>query len=124
MWATFSKRIPAILVLLILVSLPGAQAPAAETDPPQSLPATPADPVLGPGDQIIIRALDLEEISDKPFRIGANGTINLPLLGRVQAAGLTVQELEGQITASLKPYVRHPDVTVAVAESPSQSVSV
>src|SRR5260370_30505366 len=44
--------------------------------------------VLGPEDQITIRVLDAEEISDKPFPIDTSGYVNLPMLGRIQAAGL------------------------------------
>src|SRR5712692_7264978 len=43
--------------------------------------------VLGPEDQILIRAIDAPEISDKPFLIGTNGNITLPMIGRVKAGG-------------------------------------
>jgi polysaccharide export outer membrane protein len=124
MSTAFWKIIPVISVLLVAASLLTAQEPAAENVPPQQPVVAPADPVLGPGDQITIRALDLEEISNKPFPIAANGTINLPLFGRVQAAGLTLEQLETEITTLLKPYVKHPDVTISISEAPSQTVSV
>lgn len=43
--------------------------------------------VLGPEDQIVIRALHAEEISDKPIRISSDGSIKLPLIGTVHTAG-------------------------------------
>jgi polysaccharide export outer membrane protein len=80
--------------------------------------------VLGPDDQIVIHAIDSPEISDKPFLIGMNGNITLPLIGRVQAGGLTVEQLETEVNARLKKYMHDPQVSVTVAEFRSQPVSV
>jgi len=80
--------------------------------------------VLGPDDQIVIRAIDAPEISDKPVLIGTNGNITLPLIGRVKAGGLTVEQLETELNTRLKEYVRDPQVSVTVAESRSHPVSV
>lgn len=82
------------------------------------------DYLLGPGDVITIHALDAEEISDKPFRIGVNGFITLPLVGRVHAGGLTGNQLEAELAGRLKPLIRNPDVSVNVVEQRSQPVSV
>lgn len=80
--------------------------------------------VLGPDDQINIRALDADEISDKPLRIGIDGVINLPLVGRLTAAGLTTEQLEAELESRLKTYVKSPHVAVSVLEMRSQPVSV
>jgi polysaccharide export outer membrane protein len=80
--------------------------------------------VLGPDDQIEIRALHVEEISDKPFRIQPNGNIRLPMIGEVTAGGLTVGELEATLSSRLKEYYIDPQVTVTVTEFRSQPVSV
>jgi polysaccharide export outer membrane protein len=80
--------------------------------------------ILGPDDVIGIRATDAEEVSEKAIRIGANGSINLPLVGRVQAGGLTTDDLEKKLVTLLKPFVRTPEVTVNVVEMRSQPVSV
>jgi polysaccharide export outer membrane protein len=80
--------------------------------------------VLGPDDQIVIHAIDSPEISDKPFLIGMNGNVTLPLIGRVQAGGLTVERLEMEVNTRLKKYVQDPQVSVTVAEFRSQPVSV
>ncbi len=93
-----------------------AQAPVAEA---------PSTYTLGPDDQISVRALDLEvEWPDKPLRLDPRGNINLPMIGRVRAAGLTQEELEAAITAKLKAYVKEPQVTVTVMEFRSQPVSI
>lgn len=80
--------------------------------------------VLGPDDQIVIHAIDGPEISDKPFLIGMNGNVTLPLIGRVEAGGLTVERLETELNTRLKKYVQDPQVSVTVAEFRSQPVSV
>jgi polysaccharide export outer membrane protein len=80
--------------------------------------------VLGPEDQIVIRALDAEEISDKPLRIDMNGYIRLPMAGRVRAAGLTIEQLEAELVSRLKAYIQKPEVAVTITEFRSQPVSV
>jgi polysaccharide export outer membrane protein len=80
--------------------------------------------VLGPDDQIVIHATDSPEISDKPFLIGLNGNITLPLVGRVKAGGLTVEQLESALNTELEKYVQEPQASVTVTEFRSQPVSV
>ncbi|MDW8129032.1 MAG: polysaccharide biosynthesis/export family protein [Bryobacterales bacterium] len=80
--------------------------------------------VLGPGDEIVIRALDVPEISDRSVRIDMQGLINLPMVGRVQAGGLSVEELEAELTRRLRTYVIEPQVTVSITQFRSQPVSV
>jgi len=80
--------------------------------------------VLGPEDQITIRALDAEEISDKPFTVDNSGFVTLPMLGRVKAAGLTVPQLETTIADRLKQFLWQPQVAITVSEFHSQPVSV
>jgi len=79
---------------------------------------------LGPEDQITIRALDAEEISDKPFTIDNSGYVTLPMLGRMKAAGLTVAQLETALTDRLKQFLWQPQVSITVSEFHSQPVSV
>src|ERR1700722_18063140 len=81
---------------------------------------SPSTYTLGPDDQIVIRVLNVEEIDNKPVRIDNRGTINLPMIGKLQAVGLTTDQLETEITARLKKYVVEPDVTVSVVEMRSQ----
>lgn len=80
--------------------------------------------ILGPEDEIVVHALHAEEISDKPIRIDPNGDIRLALIGKVHAAGKTLDELQQELTARLKVHVREPEVTVGIAEYKSQPVSV
>lgn len=101
--------------------LPGTANPA---QPPRELPADSIRPnyVLGPNDQILVRAPQSEEINDKPFRIDAEGFINLPLIGRVRAEGLSVQELEAELVKRLREFIRQPQVIINVVQFRSAPV--
>ena len=118
-----------------LVPLAAGQTPAplSPQTAPSVQPAAPGAPqalmlrptyVLGAGDQILIRAFQVEEISDKPFRITSEGTVDLPLLGRIPASGLTVEAFEAGLMERLKTYVRNPQVTVTVVQYRSEPVFV
>jgi polysaccharide biosynthesis/export protein len=113
------KRTGARFSIVVLFALCAAAQQSAET-------AKNLDSgyVLGPDDQIVIHAIDSPEISDKPFLIGMNGNVTLPLIGRVEAGGLSVEQLETDLNTRLKKYVQDPQVSVTVAEFRSQPVSV
>jgi polysaccharide biosynthesis/export protein len=90
----------------------------------QQLPPDTVRPnyVLGANDQILIRAPEAEEINQKPFRIDGDGNINLPLVGRIHAGGMTLQELEVNLVQRLKEYIREPQVFVDVVQFRSAPV--
>jgi polysaccharide export outer membrane protein len=80
--------------------------------------------VLGPEDQITIRVLDAEEIDNKVVRLDFSGFIRLPMVGRIRAGGLTIDQLETELVRELTKYIREPQVAVSVTEFRSQPVSV
>ena len=77
---------------------------------------------LGVSDQILIHAPDADEINEKPFRIEEDGTITLPLIGIVKAAGVTVQQLEDDVKEKLKTYIKNPVVSITVVQFRSSPV--
>ena len=98
-----------------------AQPPAPQTPQPPARRGSSLETVrptytLGVGDEITIHAPDVEEISDKPFRVDAEGNLSLPLLGTLPAAGVTVEQLESTLTDRLKPLVTNPQAVVSVVE--------
>ena len=99
---------------------PAEQPPAIPRDLPQD--AIRPNYVLGPNDQVLVRAPEVEEINERPFRIDAEGNINLPLLGRIRAGGMTVQELETDLVRRLREYVREPQVIITVVQFRSEPV--
>lgn len=80
--------------------------------------------VLGGGDEITLRDSDVEELNGKVFQIGEDGMAGLPIVGRIQAAGLTVAEFERSLNDKLKVYVKQPGTTVASVQYRSRPVSV
>lgn len=103
------------------------QRPPEESQPPtvpRELPQDAVRPnyVLGPNDQVLVRAPQAEEINEKPFRIDADGNMNLPLLGRIKAGGMTVQELEADLVRRLREYIREPQVIITVVQFRSEPV--
>jgi len=109
------------IVVLAAATLAGRQEPAT----PESVKTdTSSQYVLGPDDQIKIWAFGVEEITDKPVRIAPGGYIDLPLLGRIRAAGLTVEELRAELLKQLAREVREPKVSIDIVEFGSQPVSV
>src|SRR5690606_27509411 len=55
-----------------------------------------------------------EEELTGPFVVGSQGVIAYPLVGEVQATGLTVQEFTEQLQQELAKYIRQPIVSVEV----------
>lgn len=80
--------------------------------------------VLGPGDQVSVSALDVDELGKEPYRIAMDGTLTLPFAGSMRASGLTVEQMASTIRDRLSKYVKDPDVTVSLLEMRSQPVSV
>jgi polysaccharide export outer membrane protein len=80
--------------------------------------------ILGPDDQVSVNLRDIKEIEFKPVRVDSAGDVQLHYVGKVHAAGLTVDELARAIAARLKDYVNEPSVTVEVTDFGSQPVSV
>ncbi len=80
--------------------------------------------ILGPEDQITVRVFAADDIPDRPAQIANDGTVTLPMVGVVQAAGLTVDQLQANLVAAYKKFFKDPQVTVQVNDSRSQPVSV
>lgn len=97
--------------------LPAPAAGASQAQPAGELPAEVSpNYTLGPNDQILIRAPGADEINERPFRIDAEGFINLPLIGRIRAAGLTIHQLEGELEQRLREYIVQPQVFISMIQ--------
>ncbi len=80
--------------------------------------------VLGPDDVLKIWVLGVDEIGETPIRVDSNGWISLPLVGRVHAGGLTVDELRAALVEKLQKDLRDPNVSVSITDFGSQPVAV
>lgn len=79
---------------------------------------------IGPQDTLEIAVFKVPELG-RTVQVADTGTINLPLLGEVPAAGKTARELERDLTKRLVVrYLQSPQVMVQVREYFSQRVTV
>ena len=96
---------------------PAAAAGANQSQPAAELPSEVSpDYTLGPNDQIMIRAEEAQEINERPFRIDTEGFLNLPVYGRVRAAGLTIRQLTVELENRLREYIVQPHVYIQVTQ--------
>jgi polysaccharide biosynthesis/export protein len=79
---------------------------------------------LGPGDVLRVSVYDNPDLSQE-VTIGPDGAFSYPLIGRVQAAGLPVRQLESLLTKRFADgYLVSPQVGVTVTQHKSQQVYV
>ena len=107
---------------------------ATDTRAKQTQPATqdsattgssvPSDYVIGPEDVLQIKVFDVSDL-DQTVRVANDGTIALPLLGRIVASGLTADQLRDHLEKALgKNLLQNPHVSVFVQQFQARPVSV
>jgi len=102
-------------------------APALPAPPAVSLApavASDGDYRLAPKDQVTVTVYGQDDLT-RTLRVSQSGTITLPLLGEVEAAGLSATALEQKIEQGLRGrYLVDPKVTVTVAEFQGRQFAV
>jgi polysaccharide export outer membrane protein len=83
------------------------------TSAPETL-EQPSEYRLGPGDQLRITVFGENDLTGQ-FLVGSQGAIAYPLVGEVQASGLTVLEFTESLQTKLQEFLRQPNVSVEVA---------
>jgi polysaccharide biosynthesis/export protein len=129
------QRLAVLLVSVVLVgvSASSASAQAAPVPAAGSAAATLADKpadkphddsfVIGNDDVLAINVWKEPDIS-RSIPVRSDGKISLPLVGEVQAAGLTPLKLEKDIAEKLKSFISEPEVTVMVQQVNSQKFNI
>ncbi|MEW4468809.1 polysaccharide biosynthesis/export family protein [Parasphingorhabdus sp. JC815] len=80
--------------------------------------------LIGPFDKLKIDVFGIEDLT-KEVQIDASGRLSFPLIGVVEASGLTPDELGNELEKRLQGrYVRNPQVTVNLEETVSQVITV
>ena len=101
--------------------------PLEESLPPQvalTLADSRTDYRIGRQDLLEIKVFDVEELN-QTVRVSDDGSISMPLLGRLVVSGLTKTDLEQMLARLLgERYVRDPQVTVFVREYESKKIAV
>ncbi len=79
---------------------------------------------IGPGDLLDIKVFELEQLN-QTVRVAEDGSMTLPLLGRVEVEGLTQQGVTNKLTQLLQAkFVKNPQVTIFIKEYKSKQVAV
>jgi polysaccharide biosynthesis/export protein len=78
---------------------------------------------IGAHDVIEVNVFEAPELN-RSLRVSAAGDISMPLVGGVEAAGLTAREVEGVLQERLREFIKDPHVGVSVAAIESHPVSV
>lgn len=112
-----------VIAATVTVAGTGATCGAADTSalpPPETVRAE----MLGPGDVVEVRIYNEPELSGT-HQISDTGTIRLPLVGAVEAAGTTPDQLTVRITQAYnEKYLKDADVSLFVKAHTSRKVYV
>jgi protein involved in polysaccharide export with SLBB domain len=106
-------------------------APAAETVPsaaqPDEIPQAPSinlkDYKIEAGDVLSVSVIPAEELTREVI-VQPDGKIPFPLIGSIQAKGLTAHSLEESLQKSLGRFVSNPRITVAVRQFSRRQVFI
>jgi polysaccharide biosynthesis/export protein len=78
---------------------------------------------IGPQDLLDINIFEAPELN-RTVRVSENGEVSLPLLGGIHVVRLTARELENELAAKLREFLKDPHVSVMVTTIESHPVSV
>jgi polysaccharide export outer membrane protein len=125
------------VIALATAQVPTQQPPTPEKPPeaPKTLPnslspdsatGAPVDPksyVIGPEDVLYISVFHENELT-RAASVRPDGKITMPLIGDLQAAGLTPERFSAQMKQALSSFIHNPDVTITVAQVNSKRYTV
>ena len=115
-----------IAVMVSMFSFGICQSALSQDKPVQtwSAKSQSTDYRIGAGDMIEVSVWKEPDLSRKEVLVRVDGKISFPLIGDIQAAGMTPVELTETIQKGLTNYVTAPVVTVTVTNPGSQKVYV
>jgi polysaccharide export outer membrane protein len=125
-----------VLIASALLAVPHPQQTPPEKPPeapktlPGSMPAdatgAPVDPktyVIGPEDVLYVQVFHEPEMT-RAVGVRPDGKITMPLIGDMQAAGLTPERFGAQLKQALSTYLHNPDVTISLGQVNSKRYTV
>jgi polysaccharide export outer membrane protein len=90
----------------------------------QTAGSNSSDYPIGPGDVLTISVSEVEQLAQRRVRVSTRGTIELPLIGVVQAGGFSEDGLASELDDKLGKYMYRPQATVFVDEYRNREVAV
>ena len=115
--------IPCLLGVMLIIGTAGCFT-VASVESIDEARNSPKEFLLGPEDVLDILVWKNEELSQRSVVVRPDGKISMPLIGEVQANGLSANELSAQIASRLKHFKDNPVVTVTVREVNSYYIYV
>lgn len=107
----------AVLSLLIVSTsdpVLARQAASSVQDASAPPPFQPSEYVLGAGDKVRVNVYGEETLSGQ-FVVAGSGFVSIPLVGEVQAAGLTLRDFQSAVEVALRNgYLKEPRVSAEV----------
>jgi polysaccharide biosynthesis/export protein len=85
--------------------------------------AAPADTTIAPGDVLDVQVFG-EQALTQQLTVARDGSITLPLVGRIVVQGKSTTDAAHQIASGLERYVRHPMVQVGIKSEGQYNVLV
>ena len=126
------KNAMSVLILALTAGLVCGGTAAAKVPPQAQTPAQKQEARdlfvrayrIGPGDLLELRVFEVDQLS-QTVRVSEDGSITLPLIGRVVVQGLTQEGVVQRLTELLQEkYVKNPQVTIFIREYKNQQVAV
>jgi polysaccharide export outer membrane protein len=134
--------LPVLLIASAMMALGQGQPPANQQQPPTEKPpeapktlpnsvgpndtGQPVDPktyVIGPEDVLHINVFHESELT-RAVAVRPDGKITMPLVGDMQAAGLTPERFAAQLKQALSTFINSPDVSVSLAAVNSKRYTI
>jgi polysaccharide export outer membrane protein len=115
----FQMILAGIAVILTSVFLSSCELPVVNPLPEQMVPPTSVNLVRG--DVIKLTFAGAPELNQSQ-KIQADGKINLPLIGEVDAAGMTIGSLQSELALRYKPQLQSTTVMVTLESTVTQVV--
>ena len=96
---------------------------AQKTSEPVAPTVTPSVDPLRPEDRIRLVVVGFPDLSSEQT-IAADGSIQIPMVGNVEVAGLAPNDAVNRIRLALRPFVRRPQVGLVMLKRSSMHISV
>ncbi len=113
------QRSGAVMAAVLMVALGAVPTVPAAAQEPASLEYR-----LGPKDLLEIKVIEVPDVNGDR-RVGDDGSIDLPMVGKVPVSGLTASEVADRIEAVLTAkYVNRANVSVVIKDYANKPVSI
>jgi polysaccharide export outer membrane protein len=82
------------------------------------------DFAIGPGDVLRISLPQLDQMKDRTVRVSEHDTVDLPMLGVINVAGMSQEDLRNELSRRVAKYVYRPQVAVYLEETQNRLAAV